>query len=169
MGYRIVVVSIITAIMLSACAAFDNSNEPYEGFAPEDIPAPSVNIPGSKYAGFYSGEMALELNTCKSITDKVGATVPLAVDVIDKDNVVDLTFEDESVAAATLENDKATFLKEDGDVKHVYYLTFADGSITGNCEVIEADENGEFAKACASYAVELKKGEKKAEEGGEKK
>ena len=141
-------------------SAFDSDGTPYEGFSPSEIPAP----PGageSGLSGYYTGDMVLDSNACESVSDEVGAISNLAIDVVQNDNVMSLTFSDDTVSTGTLEGDKATFLSETLGVRHIYYVTFGeDGMADGSCEVFEATDKGVFKDPCASYSISLEKGEK---------
>lgn len=165
MGYRLIVV-LASFCLLTGCAAFDSSSEPYEGFSPDEVPPPPSAATGI-YTGYYAGNITYESNTCASVTDEVGAAVPLAVDVLHQDTTINTTFDDGTTAAGTLEGEKVTLLTEDAMVKYVYFFAFEDGKVTGSGEVIEANADGQFADPCAKYSFELTKGEKPAEEAKE--
>ena len=163
MGYRLMV-ALCTLALFCSCAAFDSDADPYVGFNPDIIP-PMAGQAGI-YTGYYDGDMNMDSNACASVSDEVGVPTPLAVDVLHKDTVVNVIFEDGTIAAGSLEGNRATFMTETVGVRHIYYLTFADDAIEGSCEVFEADIEGKYKEPCGSYTVSLKKGEKPAEEEG---
>ncbi|MFH1830648.1 MAG: hypothetical protein ABH871_07725 [Pseudomonadota bacterium] len=164
MGYRLFVV-LCAIVLIGGCAAFDHDNEPYAGFDPSEVPLiPGANV--GAYNGYYSGSMTLDSNSCVGVSDEVSSEMPLALDVIHLDNTLNITFEDETLAAGELKGNAAIFMLQSGSTKHVYYLTFSDEdeTVTGSCEVIEADAEGQYSDACASYSISLVKGEKPAED-----
>ena len=156
MGYRVLLAIALLALM-SGCAAFDTDNTPYAGFDPNLVTLPS--LAKGAYNGSFTGTMTVDSNTCAGVSDKVGDAVDAKMDVVQSDNIVNIKFEDGSVSASELSADsKATFMVQTGTTKHVYYLTFTNKTnIDGTCEVIEADENGDYAKPCANYTVSLEK------------
>lgn len=162
MGYRFLVALCALALMCS-CAAFDHDSEPYTGFNPNLIPPASGGQAGI-YTGYYDGDMTMDSNSCAAVSDEIGVTMSLALDVLHKDTVVNLIFEDGTVAAGSLEGNRATFMTETSGVRHIYYLTFADETMEGSCEIFEADADGNYKDPCGSYTVSLKKGERPAEE-----
>ena len=161
MGYRFVM-ALVAALLLAGCAAFDHNNDPYTGFSPDEIPV--LGGQAGPYSGYFSGTMTLDTNSCQAVSDAVGAAVPLTLETLQSDTTMNLTFADATVSAGALDGDKATFMVRMGSTKHVYVLTFGDGTISGSCDVIESDADGQFGKPCASYTVALEKGEKPAAE-----
>ncbi len=165
MGYRLLVV-LCAVFLISGCAAFDHDNEPYEGFSPDEVPV----FPGADlgvHNGYYSGTMTLDSNTCAGVSDEVNAAIPMSLDVIHLGTTMNITFEDSTVASGELSgDDNSIFMIQTGTTKHVYYLAFSDAeeTVTGSCEVIEIDDNGQYSHPCASYTVSLLKGEKPAED-----
>ncbi|MFH0798677.1 MAG: hypothetical protein V2A66_00660 [Pseudomonadota bacterium] len=156
MGYRVLAV-LAAAVMLAGCAAFDHDNTPYDGFSPNEVPAPAGQ---GIYTGYYTGDMSVDSNTCIQVSDKAGSKVKLSFDVVHKDAVINVTFEDGATASANLDGTKATLMSEVSGVRHVYYLTFGDGKVDGTAEAIEGDSNGQFGSPCVSYTIALAKGEK---------
>ncbi len=156
MGYRFLLAVVVLTLM-SSCAAFDTDNTPYAGFNPDEVVIP--NGMSGPYNGKYSGTMTLDSNTCASVSDEMGAAVAIMANVVQSDQLVNIVLEGGSAAAGELSAEgKTVFMIQSGGAKHVYYLTFSDDSkMDGTCEVIEADENGQFAKSCASYTVTLAK------------
>lgn len=162
MGYRILLVA-CALVLLGGCAAFDDGNTPYEGWSDADIAA----IPGktaSLYSGYYSGNMTVDSNSCSSVSDEAGAKAPVSFDVIQSDTTINVLFSDaaKTTVAGTLNKETTTVMTEIQGVRHVYYLTFADGGITGSVEVLEMDAAGQFGNRCATYTLNMKKGEKPA-------
>lgn len=163
MGYRILV-AVCALALLGGCAAFDDSNIPYDGWSPADIAA----IPGTKaslYSGYYSGNMAIDSNTCSSVSDNAGSKVPISFDVVQSDKTINVAFSDsaKTTVAGTLDGEKTTVMTEIQNVRHVYYLKFADGAITGNVDVLEASDVGQYGDRCATYTLDMKKGDKPAD------
>lgn len=158
MGYRILTALFVLALM-AGCAAFDTDSKPFEGFSPEETPE-TPGVTGGIYSGYYAGDMTLDSTSCASVSDAVGAKVQLALDVLQSDKVIDVTFDDGTTVASDLDGEKTTLMTETLGVRHIYYLTFADEKIDGSCEVIEADTNGQYGDPCASYTLALAKGEK---------
>ena len=163
MGYRVLVVACLMSL-ICGCSAFDNSSEPYEGVPEDQVQAAQSGGVISTYTGYYAGDKTLDTNTCTSVTDEVGAAVPLSLDIAQSDVTIGVTFEDGQTASGALDTDKTIVMLEDASVKQVYYLTFTDGAVDGSSEVIEADENGQFGDPCATYTIALEKGEKPAED-----
>lgn len=158
MGYRFVI-AIVAAFFLAGCSALDSDNTPYEGMAPgEVLPAPggSANL----YNGYYAGDMTVETNTCQSVSDAAGSVVDLGIEIIQADATINAIFDSGPEVAASLDGDKVTIMTEELGVKHVYFLSFADGELNGSAESIEADANGQYGDPCATYTVALTKGEK---------
>ena len=162
MGYRLLV-ALCALSLLCSCAAFDHNSEPYVGFPSEMVPPVSGGQLGI-FTGYYGGDMTMDSNSCSMVSDEVGVSMPLALDVLHKDEVVNLIFEDGTLAAGSLEGNKATFMTEDKGVRYIYYLTFADEAMEGSCEVFEADAEGKYKDPCGSYTISLQKGEKPSEE-----
>lgn len=156
MGYRFLLAVIFLSLM-AGCAAFDHGSTPYEGFDPSEVKIP--NGLSGPYNGKFTGTMTPDSNTCASVSDEVGAAVPLDVQVVQKDKLINMTFSDQQMAPGELSPEgKGTFMVEISGTKHVYYLTFSeDSKIEGTSEVIEKDENGTYAKPCATYTVALSK------------
>ncbi|MBT3182085.1 MAG: hypothetical protein HN337_06215 [Deltaproteobacteria bacterium] len=168
MGYRLVI-AVLSLLLITSCAAFDSDTDAIEGFGDQDQAGmPSTGKDLGPLSGYYSGNMVLNSNTCESISDEVGVESRIGVDVIQDENALNATFDDsKDTLTDMLEGKSAVFADEVMGVMHVYYFDFADDTVTGNCEVIEADEAGDFGDPCAVYAVELKKGEKPTEEPAE--
>jgi|GEM_PF-1556736 len=162
--YKRLVLVLCILISLGACSAFDSDAEPYEGFAPDEVPP----VPGKSvgiYSGYYAGTMTLDSNECISVSDIVGDSFDFALDVLHSDNVMNVTFEDGSVASSEITDTSVIFMVQTGEVKHVYYLDFeVEDAVGGSCEVIEAGEDGSYGHPCASYTVTLEETEKPAEE-----
>ncbi len=165
MGYRLLVI-LCAIVLIGGCAAFDHDNEPYTGFSPDEVPV----IPGADvgiHTGYYSGTLTLNSNSCIGVSDEVNAEFPMSLDVIHYGTTLNITFDDDTIASGELTGDEnAVFMVQTGTTKHVYYLSFsdADETVTGSCEVIEADANGQYSHPCASYSIALAKAEKPAED-----
>ncbi|MFA4873795.1 MAG: hypothetical protein WC956_04980 [bacterium] len=159
MGYRFLIVIAVLSLM-AGCAAFDTDSTPYAGFNPDEVVFPTGM--SGPYNGSFTGTMTLDSSTCQGVSDEVGAAVPLNVDVVQSDKIINITFEDATVSAGELSaENKAILVVQTGSTKHVYYLTFSeDSKIDGTCEVIEADADGQYVKACGSYTAALAKAEK---------
>lgn len=166
MGYRMSAVLCMLALMCG-CSAFDNSSEPFAGFSPDEVPPPPGGGPGP-YSGYYAGEMTLGSNACTSVSGEVGSKVAFALDVVQSDTVVNVTLEDGTVIAGSLDGDKTTVMSEKSGVRHVYYLTFAEDKIEGSSEVIEATPEGQYGDPCGSYTLSMEKGEKPPEDAKKK-
>ncbi len=106
--------------------------------------------------------MSADSNMCQSVSDKVGDKVKFAIDVIEKDGAINATFEDKQVATSSFDGGKAILMTEVQKVRHIFYLTIADGKANGTAEGIEADASGEYGKPCATYKVSLVRGDKPA-------
>jgi hypothetical protein len=162
--YKRLVLVLCVLISLGACSAFDSDAEPYEGFEADEVPP----VPGKSvgiYSGYYAGTMTVDSNECFSVSDAVGDSFDLALEVLHSDNILNLTFEDGSVSSAEITDTSAIFMVQTGDVKHVYYLDFeVEDAIGGSCEVIEASEDGSFGHPCASYTLSLEETEKPDED-----
>lgn len=165
MKHRLLVICAV--MLLTGCAAFDSGGEPFEGFSPDQIPAPKAAT--GPNTGYFTGDMTLSSNSCESVSDKVGAKAPLSLDVVEASSNVSVTFEDGKVASGSLSSDKATVMTDTMGVKHVYYLEFSKDALKGNIEVLEENEAKQYADPCATYDFELKRGEKPAVDAGEKK
>lgn len=166
MGYRLLVVVGLVSLMVG-CAAFDNSSKPYEGFSDEEIAQATAANGGSNagpLSGYYAGEMIVESNGCKSIKEKEGEKVSLSFEVEQVDNTVSVKFK-EGNTSGDLKDNQATVMTKTSTAHSVYMLKFEEEgkSVSGTCEVIEADEAGQFAAPCATYQLSLQKGEKPAE------
>lgn len=162
MGYRLLV-ALCAVFCLAGCSALDTDNTPYEGMNPGD-PIPGLGVSGGIYAGYYAGDMTAEANTCQSVSDEVGKAVDLAVEIMHADTQIEAIFDEDVRVAGTLTGESVTLVVTTMGVEHVYRFTFADGTITGSAEVIEADEAGQYGAPCATYAISLAKGEKPAED-----
>jgi hypothetical protein len=158
MGYRVFLLACVLVLM-GGCAAFDHNNDSYTGFSPDQIPIiPGVSGP---YTGYYSGTMTADANSCVAVSDQAGTELPLAFEVKNVGDIINAIFEDGAVAASTVSNKKVVLLVGGEGIKHIYHLTFGDdGTITGDCKVIEIDSLGEYGDACASYTITLEKGER---------
>lgn len=164
MGYRLLVSVFVAALMIS-CAAFDSSQgEPFEGFAPDEVPATAGATQGI-YNGYYDGVQTLDSNSCQSISESIGTQSDLAVDVAHQGATINVTFEDGVVTAGSLEGKRVTLLTAQLGVRHIYYLEFSEEAVGGSQEVFEQDEKGQYSKPCASYTIELEKGKKPEGEG----
>jgi hypothetical protein len=108
--------------------------------------------------------MRLDSNSCESISDEVGVESEFSIEVVQSEETVTATFPGEVTSSGKLADGKTTIVTDVMQVKHAYYLTFAEDGITGTAEVIESDDEGDFGEPCASYVVELQKGEKPLEE-----
>jgi hypothetical protein len=160
MGYRLFVV-LCAVFMIAGCSAFDSDNTPYTDWSPDLIPP----IPGGKagiHSGFYSGTKVLDSNSCASIADELGMSSDFAINVLHVDNYLNTTLEDGSVMAGELVGDSAIFVMKEGSVEQAYYLTFSNEteSVTGNLEVIEPNESGQYGEPCAQYTISLEEGSK---------
>lgn len=163
MGRRLIVLA-LGLVLISGCAAFDTDNTPYDGFSPDLVPV--LGGQAGPLSGYYIGDMTLDSNTCQGVSDEVGKAAPLVLDVLQTELGMNVTFEDASVLAGQVDDaSKAVFMSQTGSSKQVYFLDFSeDAKITGAAEVIEADENGQYADPCASYSLYLEKGERPAAE-----
>jgi hypothetical protein len=159
MGKRLLV-AVCAVIFISGCAAFDHDNTPYSGFEPDLIPVDNGANVGPN-SGYYAGTMTAETNACQAVSDAVGDAVPLAIDVVQSNTTLSFTFADAMVTSGLIdEGGKTTFMVKIGETRHVYALTFADSKVSGSIDVIEANADSQFGTPCATYAVELTKGEK---------
>lgn len=113
--------------------------------------------------------MILDSNTCQSISDEVGTESRLNLDVAQKGSTINVTFDDGTTANGIVDSNKAIVMTNVMEVKHIYYVTFAEkeGSVSGDCEVVEATEDGQYGEACATYTINLTKGEKPAATEGD--
>ncbi len=168
MGYRLVI-AVLSLLLITSCAAFDKDTDAVEGFGSEDRQGmPSTGKDLGPLSGYYSGNMVLDSNSCESVSDEVGVESRIGVEVTQDENNLNAKFDSsEKTLTDILEGKSAVFADELMGVMHVYYLDFEDEDVTGNCEVIEADEAGDFGLPCAVYAVDLKKGEKPVEDDEE--
>jgi len=174
MGYRLIV-AVCSLVLVCSCAAFDKDTDAIEGFGDQDRETmPSVVKDAGAYHGYYTGVMILDSNSCQSISDEEGTQTRFGADVLHKGDTINITFDDKSTAAGIVKDDKVIIMTDVEGPEHVYYLTFAAdeenkdlGTVNGSCEVIETDENGYFGEPCASYTIEMEKGEKPAEEASE--
>lgn len=172
MGYRLIAV-IFALVFVVSCSAFDKEGPAIEGFGEADVSGnPVVAKDMGKFNGYYSGAMTLESNTCQSISDEVGVESALAFEVLqeDKATLVNLIFDEKTTASGELSKEnKGTFMVDTMGVKHVYMITFNDKGADGSCEVVEADEAGQYGDPCAKYAIAVTKGEKPAAPAEEEK
>ncbi|HPQ80880.1 MAG TPA: hypothetical protein PLZ86_04070 [bacterium] len=150
--------AVCAIFFLAGCAALDSDNTPYEGMMPGD-PIPGISPGAGQFSGYYEGKMTTEFNTCSSVSDETGSEFDLAIEVMHEGNLVEVSFEGSLFAGGTLDGSNVTVVLPEGDVKHVYHLTFAEEqTISGDIEVIEIDEAGQFGAPCAAYALALTKG-----------
>lgn len=169
MGYRLVI-AVCSLVLVCSCAAFDKDEDAIEGFGDKDTKEiPSVAKDQGPLTGYYAGSMILDSNTCQSISDEVGTESRLNIDVAQKGSTLNVTFDDGSTASGVVDSNKAVIMTTVMEVKHIYYVTFAEkeGTVSGDCEVVETGEDGQYGSACATYTINLTKGEKPAapEEG----
>ena len=164
MKFRLLV-ALCAVAMFAGCDALDTDNTPYEGMQPGDA-IPGLSLPGSgAYTGYYSGEMTAESNSCQLVSDEVGATFALVLEIkhMEKEKLIEVDFDAENIASGILEGKDVTVMVNDAGVKHVYYLTFGEAEITGTVEVIEPNQDGIYGDSCAVYSISLKKGDKPIE------
>jgi hypothetical protein len=163
MNVRGIFVGVVALLALSGCAAFDTDNTPYAGFDQVQLP-PSVG--GGPYAGYYAGTMTLESNACEAVSDAVGDAVPIAFTITENENLLNIVMPDKSASSAELDDaKKGKFVIQTGSVKHVYTVDLSkEQKVSGACDVIEADANGMYGTSCASYVLDLTRGEKPAAE-----
>lgn len=163
MGFRLFL-AVLSLLLISSCAAFDKDTDAIEGFGP-GIDRPGEPSEGKRLgpnSGYYAGTMTLDNNSCESVSDEAGVESKLAVKIEDEEDgsVVNATFEGSSSSLSSRVKDSSIVLMEViMGVQRVYYLTFVEGGIEGSCEVIEADDAGEFGKSCATYTIELVEGQ----------
>jgi len=151
-------VTVIAAMLVAGCSAFDNSNKPYDGFGP-DISPPAF-VGGGAYEGDYKGEMALTENNCEFLEESVGASTPLAVNVIQSGELVSFGFEDESEASGSLDGSKTTIIQRNVSNTLIFHVEFTETGITGDCKYIDrAPVLDQLGEPCATYSVSLTKEE----------
>ena len=166
MKYRLLVL-LCAVFLFSGCAALDSDNTPYEGMQPGD-PIPGISPGTGQFSGYYKGDMKTEFNTCQSVSDEVGSVVELAFEVMHEDNLIEVSFEGDLYAGGSLNGSEVTVVIPEGDVKHVYYLAFSEEKkISGQIEVIEIDDAGQFGAPCAAYSLALEPATKPIEDPNE--
>lgn len=158
MGYRIVIVFAVL-VLFASCSAFDHGSTPYEGFAPSEIPQ-NVGVNTGIYSGFYSGNMTVDSNSCAGVSQTAGSAIPLSFDVVHSGDTINVAFDNDGMAAGSLDGDKAVIMTPKAGVKTVYYFTFEQNAISGNAETIEVDAEGQYGDPCATYSLDLSKGER---------
>ena len=149
-------VSILALFLITACSALDSDSTPYEGFSP-DVTPPIMGH--GRFEGNYVGEMKLVTNECSFLAEELNAATELKLNVLQSSDMVSVAFEDASEVSGSLdENDSTIIVKRDISESRIYYLTFSDEGITGECEYIEgAPVDGQLGEPCATYTVELAK------------
>ncbi|HQG13865.1 MAG TPA: hypothetical protein PLT05_05855, partial [bacterium] len=156
--------AILSLLLISSCAAFDRDTDAIEGFG-RGIDRPGQPSEGKRFgpnSGYYVGTMTLDNNSCESISDEAGVENKLAVKIEDEEggSFVNATFEGYSrLFSSRLKDRSIVLMSVIMGVQRVYYLTFVEGGIEGSCEVMEADDAGEFGESCATYTIELMRGE----------
>jgi len=154
-----VFITIVAAMMVAACSAFDTNNTPYEGFGPDIVPPPLAGG-GGQFQGSYKGEITLQENDCEFLADEVGVASPVVFDVLQSGNLVSVGFEDESEASGDLDGSKVTIVKRDVSNTRIYHIEFTDTGITGDCEYIDsAAVANQIGDSCAKYGLSLTKEE----------
>ena len=157
MGYRLFIV-ICALVLVSACSAMDHDSQVISGG-----PSGSVSKGEGAFSGYYAGVMKLDSNVCQSVSDELGTESEISMDVTSQDKDLNIVFEDGTDASGKIEDSgKSVVMTDVSGINHVFYLTFSeDGNeITGSCDVLEQDDNGQYSDPCASYTMSLKKGER---------
>jgi len=145
-------------VLVSACSAMDHDSQVISSG-----PSGSVSKGEGAFSGYYAGTMTLDSNACQSVSDELGSEAKISMDVTSQDKDLNIAFEDGTNASGKIEDSgKSVVMTDISGVKHVFYLTFSeDGNeITGSCDVLEQDDNGQYSDPCASYTMSLKKGER---------
>ncbi len=153
MGFRLSTL-IMTALLLSACAAFDSGDKTVTEMTSEGKPAVS---PGeNKYQGFYTGKAELGDNKCKTadIADDV------SLDILQAGEVISLMTEDNKEASANLDGDKVSILIKKVSESRMYELSFDAEVASAVISVFESVSEGDLGEACVVAKAKLEKSDK---------
>lgn len=150
-----VFVYFIALALIAGCSALDSSSTLDNDQLPTLVPLPD----GQKlYEGNYKGEITLVENNCEFLAEEVDSKVPFAISVLQSGDVISVQFEDETEAAGTLKDNKASVVKKDVSESRIYHLEFGENDLTGDCEYIDSPPvAGQLGEYCAKYSLALTK------------